>query len=155
MLDSEAVAWQSIWLFSRQSVVSQLNGSKTAQRWIFCCMILLLCLSFSSYVRVTLSLWVMLGIWHPASRHCLSKSTMHPFSHSALYRDNATKSSNPIQYYCCGTETLCPQSPCWSEKGNLLSLELPFVKRYSAVVLDAKVHFEQVDFKTQSTEFCC
>lgn len=76
--------------------VSQLRSPQNScNRGLFSRMILLLCLSFGSYLRVTLSLWVMLGIWRPASRHCLSKITMHPLSHLAFYRDNATEPVNP------------------------------------------------------------
>lgn len=76
--------------------VSQLRSPRNScSCGLFSRMILLLCLSFSSYLRVTLSLWVMLGIWRPASRHCLSKITMHPLSHLAFYRDNATEPVNP------------------------------------------------------------
>lgn len=86
-------------IFSQESVVkdvSQLHGPKTVRLGIFFCMILLLCWSLSSYLRVTLSLWVMLGIWHPASKHCLSKSTMHPFTHLASYGDNVSQSTSTV-----------------------------------------------------------
>lgn len=103
--DTEKESWQFIWLFSQKSAVkevSQFHGPKNSVTVDSFGMILLLCLSFGSYLRLTLSLWVMLGIWHLAKRHFLSKSTMHPLSHLASHRDKKKKESrwNPL-YYCC------------------------------------------------------
>lgn len=113
---------------SQQSVVkdiSQLCGPETLPLWIFFfCMILLLWLSLGCSLRVTLSLWVMLGIWHPASRHCISKGTMHPLSHLALYIETMQLSMSTVHRITAAGQRLIVSVKYYQVRGKKVFVRL-------------------------------
>lgn len=95
-------SWQAMWLFSQQlRTFHRFTAPKNSVTGDSFCMILSFCPSLGSYLRLTLSLWVMLGIWRPANRHRLSK-VQCILSVPSLYMETKAQSQRSQQCHCWG-----------------------------------------------------